>query len=189
MENKELSSVNHYTTPVFSTWNKVKRVLWQLTWAIFCKWTPPPFFLWRNFIIRFFGAKIGKKVNIYPTCKIWAPWLLTMEDSSCIGPGAEVYNPDGCFIGKWAIVSQDAYLCGATHDFNSENFTYIKKRIVIEDYVWICAKAVVLPGVKCQEGAVLGAAAVASKDLESWSVYAGSPAKFIKKRTNFITKE
>lgn len=180
-----MQSVNHYVVPVFSRTNKIKRLIWQTVWFLCCRWTPTPFYFWRTFIIRLFGGKIGNKVHIYPSCKIWAPWLLEMEDSSCLGPGAEVYNPDGCFIGKSSIVSQDSYLCGATHDFNSENFTYIKKSIVIEAYVWICAKAIVLPGVRCCEGSVLGAAAIASKNLDSWSVYAGNPAEFIKKRNNF----
>jgi putative colanic acid biosynthesis acetyltransferase WcaF len=188
MTDQDYPISNHYVVSVFSRGNKVKRLLWQMVWTVCCRWTPAPFYFWRNFIIRLFGGIIGNHVHIYPTCKIWAPWLLVMEDFSCIGPGVAVYNPGGCTIGRYAIVSQDAYLCGATHDFNNENFTYIKKEIVIEEYAWICAKATVLPGVRCGEGAVLGAAAVASKNLEPWSVYAGNPAKFIKTRNNFKNK-
>ncbi|MFV5698728.1 putative colanic acid biosynthesis acetyltransferase [Flavobacterium sp. ZT3R17] len=176
---------NHYVIPVFSKVNKLKRLLWQIVWTLFCRWTPAPFYFWRTFIVRIFGGIIGKHVHIYPSCKIWAPWLLIMDDFSCLGPGVEVYNPGGCTIGQYAIVSQNAYLCGATHDFDNENFTYVKKKIVIEAHAWICAKAFVLPGVCCGEGAVLGAGAVSSKDLEPWSVYAGNPAKFVKPRNNF----
>ena len=181
-----IEPTDHYTTPVFSTANKIKRLCWQITWVLCCSWTPAPLYFWRNFIVRLFGGKIGAHVHIYSSCKIWAPWLLIMDDYSCIGPGAEVYNPGGCTIGHHAILSQDAYLCGATHDFNDENFTYIKKQIVIEAYAWVCAKAVVLPGVRCAEGSVLGAASITSKDLQAWSVYAGNPARLIKPRTNFI---
>jgi putative colanic acid biosynthesis acetyltransferase WcaF len=42
-----------------------------------------------------------------------------------------VYNPGGCTIGK-QVLFQDAHLCGATHDFNSENFTYNKKKLPLE---------------------------------------------------------
>ena len=185
METKDSTAINHYVVPVFSKANKIKRLVWQIVWALLCSWTPAPFYFWRISIVRLFGGKIGKGVHLYPSCKIWAPWLLEMKDNSCLGPGVEVYNPGGCFIGEQAIISQDAYLCGATHDFNSVNFTYIKKKITVGDYVWICAKAVVLPGVICEDGAVLGAAAVATKHLEPWSVYAGNPAQFIKKRTQF----
>ena len=177
---------NHYTIPVFSTANKLKRLCWNITWIITCSWTPTPAYFWRNFIVRLFGGKIGQQVHIYPSCKIWAPWLLQMEDNSCIGPGAELYNPAGCSIGHHAIISQDAYLCGATHDYNSPNFTYQKKEIIIGAYAWICAKAIVLPGIHCAEGIVLGAGAIATRNLEPWSVYAGNPAIFIKHRDKFI---
>lgn len=188
MKDQDFSIINHYVTPVFSRGNKIKRLLWQMVWTLFCSWTPAPVYFWRTFIIRLFGGTVGKGVHIYPTCKIWAPWLLVMDDFSCLGPDVEVYNPDGCTIGRHAIISQDAYLCGATHDFNSENFTYIKREIIIGAYAWICAKAIVLPGVRCGEGSVLGAAAISSKDLEPWSVYAGNPAKFVKPRNNFKNK-
>jgi putative colanic acid biosynthesis acetyltransferase WcaF len=49
-------------------------------------------------------------------------------------------------------------------------------------YSWIWARACVGPGVNVGEGAVLGLASVASRDLEAWAVYAGSPAVRIKER-------
>jgi putative colanic acid biosynthesis acetyltransferase WcaF len=102
-----------------------------------------------------------------------------------IGPGVEIYNPDLVYLGHHTILSQDSYLCGATHDYNTINFTYLSKKIRTHPYTWICAKAVVLPGVVCGEGSVLGASSVSGKDLLPWSVYSGNPAICIKKRTNF----
>ncbi|WP_211225010.1 putative colanic acid biosynthesis acetyltransferase [Spirosoma spitsbergense] len=110
------------------------------------------------------------------------------EDVVTIGPEVEIYNPGGVYLGHHAILSQGAYLCGATHDYNTIEFTYIKKRIVIEAYSWICAKAVVLPGAHCREGSVLGAAAVTSTSLAAWTVYAGNPAVRVKERINFLDK-
>jgi putative colanic acid biosynthesis acetyltransferase WcaF len=101
-----------------------------------------------------------------------------------IGPGVEIYNPGEVELGHHTIVSQDAYLCGATHDYNSPDFTYLKKQIRTEPYTWICARAIVLPGVKCGEGSVLGAGSVRSEDMEAWMVYAGNPAILIKPRKN-----
>ena len=132
-------------------------------------------------------AKIGQQNFVYPSCKIWAPWLLVTSDVVTIGPGVEIYNPGGAEIGHHAILSQDAYLCGATHDYNQFAFTYLKKPIIIEPYVWICAKAVVLPGAICMEGSVLGAASVVAKNMEPWMVYAGNPAKPVKERVNSYT--
>jgi putative colanic acid biosynthesis acetyltransferase WcaF len=108
--------------------------------------------------------------------------MLETEDVVTIGPGVELYNPAGLYLGHHSILSQDAYLCGATHDYNTLEFTYVKKPIIIAPYVWICAKAVVLAGVSCSEGCVLGAASVTSRDLKAWTVYAGNPALPIKER-------
>ena len=175
-----------YTLPIFSNSNKLGRLIWNITWNLLCRWTPAPFHAWRIFILRLFKAKIGRTNFIYPNCKIWAPWLLITEDVVTIGPGVEIYNPEGVTLGHHSILSQDAYLCGATHDYNTINFTYIKKAITIEAYVWISAKAIVLPGVTCEEGSVLGAASITSKNLKAWTVYAGNPAKALKERTKFI---
>jgi putative colanic acid biosynthesis acetyltransferase WcaF len=92
-------------------------------------------------------------------------------------------------MGHHAIISQNAFICGATHDYNSEAFTYIKKEIVLEPYVWIGARAIVLPGVHCKEGSVLGAATVTSRDLDPWTVYAGNPARAVKARNNFSIQQ
>ncbi|TDQ09996.1 LbetaH domain-containing protein [Pedobacter metabolipauper] len=185
MTDPELEVKNAYVQPVFTTGDKIKRLIWQITWLVLCRYTPAPLYFWRNFILRLFGARLGKKNHIYPSCKIWAPWLLETDDHAAIGPGAEVYNPGGVYLGKHAILSQDSYLCGATHDYDSANFTYIKREIRVEAYAWICAKAIVLPGIHCKTGSVLAAGAVLSKNMEEWTIYGGNPAVKLKIRVNF----
>ena len=180
------NSSDAYVHPQFSLANKVRRVCWMLTWLLLCRWTPAPLHFWRVFVLRMFGGQIGKSNFIYPSCKIWAPWLLTTGDVVTIGPGVEIYNPGGVYLAHHVILSQDSYLCGATHDYNSINFTYVKRKIVIEPYSWICAKAVVLPGVTCKTGSILGASSVTSKDLDEWSVNAGNPAVKVKNRERFF---
>ena len=186
MISKATCYTDPYLKPNFSFGNKIRRFTWLLSWQIMCRWSPTPFHGWRSFVLRIFGAKIGKKNFIYPNCKIWAPWLLRTEDIITIGPGVEIYNPGRVHLGHHSILSQNAYICGATHDYNSVGFTYLIKEIIIEPYVWICARAIVLPGVHCKQGCVLGSGAVASKDLDEWSVYVGNPAKKIKDRSNFL---
>jgi putative colanic acid biosynthesis acetyltransferase WcaF len=186
MLSHDINSSDAYKRPVFSSYNKVKRLAWQIVWFLLCRWTPAPLHKWRVTIIRLFGGKIGNSNFIYSSCSIWAPWLLVTEDVVTIGPGVEIYNPEGVYLGHHSILSQDSYLCGATHDYNTVDFTYIKRKIVLEPYVWICAKAVVLPGIVCREGSVLAATATAVKDLEPWTVYGGNPAKKLKERSNFL---
>ncbi|SHF73309.1 putative colanic acid biosynthesis acetyltransferase WcaF [Flavisolibacter ginsengisoli DSM 18119] len=180
------NSPDAYMRPVFPIIDKLRRYSWSLVWLILCRWTPNPMHSWRICILKIFGAKIGGHNFIYPSCKIWAPWLLETEAVVTIGPGVEIYNPGGIKLAHHTIISQDAYLCGATHDYNSIDFTYLKKPIILEAYSWICAKAIVLPGVLCKEGSVLGAGAVASKDLDPWTVYTGNPAFPVKQRKNIL---
>lgn len=185
LKSQQQAEQDHYIISPFNIGNKILRLFWTISWILLCRWTPKPLHSWRALILSIFGAKLGKRTHIYPSCKIWAPWLLEADDHAAIGPGVEVYNPGGIKLGVHSIISQDAYICGATHDFNSENFTYLKKKIIIEDYAWICARAIVLPNVTCKEGSVLGAGAVVSKDMEQWTIYAGNPAKAVKKRKKF----
>ena len=182
----KLNSSDAYTQPSFSGRDKLRRLIWQITWTLLCRWTPKPLHSWRILVLRLFGAKIGRDNFIYPNCIIWAPWLLESEAVVTIGPQVEVYNPGGAYLGHHTILSQGAFLCGATHDYNSPDFTYIKRKIVLEPYVWICAKATVLPGVKCSEGSILGAMSVTSSTLNAWTVYVGNPAKPVKQRHNFL---
>lgn len=183
------SSPDPYLRPSFSIRNKLRRLLWGISWRLLCQWTPNPMHAWRIWVLRQFGAKIGQTNFIYPTCKIWAPWLLETEDVVTIGSGVEIYNPGGVYLGHHAILSQDAYLCGATHNYNSAEFTYLKSKITVGPYAWVCARAIVLPGVHCREGSVLGAAALTSKSLDPWTVYGGNPARALKERHNFTRKE
>jgi putative colanic acid biosynthesis acetyltransferase WcaF len=99
-----------------------------------------------------------------------------------IADEAIIYNPSRIRLGSHAIVSQQAYLCSATHDYEDPRFPLISFPISIGSYAWICARATVQPGVSVGDGAVLGLGAIATKDLEPWTVYAGIPARKVKLR-------
>ena len=171
--------------PMSSLRSKIGRAIWQTVWICLCRWTPAPLHAWRIIVIRCFGGKIGPCNFIYPSARIWAPWLLETESLATIGRGVELYNVGGVFIGERAIISERAFICGATHDYNSVEFTIVPRRIVIKKKAWICAQSTVLPGVTCGEGAVLGAASLATRDLEDWSVYGGVPAKMLRERKRY----
>ena len=177
-----------YAVPAFSVANRIARSLWAVCYLTLFRLSPKPLFAWRRFLLRFFGAKIGKGVAIYPFAKIWAPWNLVCEDMVAIANGAEIYNPSPIYLGSHSIISQDAFLCGASHDYNNTAFSLYSKPIQIGAYAWVCARACVMPGVTVCEGAVLGLAAIATTDLHAWTVYAGSPAKALKQRKNSILK-
>jgi len=85
-------------------------------------------------------------------------------------------------LGSHAILSQDAFVCGATHDYDSPAFPLLAYAMDFGAYSWVCARASVAPGVNLGEGAVLGLGSVATRDLEPWGIYAGVPAVKVKER-------
>jgi putative colanic acid biosynthesis acetyltransferase WcaF len=174
-----------YLVPAFSLRNKFSRLTWGIVYASLFRLSPRPFHGWRRFLLRAFGAHIGAAVHVYPTAQIWAPWNLSCDDQATIGPDAIIYNPKALFIGSHAIVSQMAYICGATHDYETPAFPLIAFPMTLGAYSWVCARAAVQPGVNVGEGAVLALGSVASRDLEPWTVYGGIPARRIKSRTMF----
>lgn len=173
-----------YKQPAFSLGNRVARALWAIVSAILFRPSPRLFYGWRHFLLRVFGAQIGKGCRIYPKAEIWAPWNLVCEDVVAIADGAIIYNPSLVRLGSHSIVSQQAYLCGATHDFDDPAFPLVSAPISLGAYSWVCARATVQLGVSLGEGAVLGLGGVATKNLEPWCVYGGVPAKKIKDRSH-----
>ena len=172
-----------YLRPAFSSGDRLYRLLWQLVWAIFYLPSPRPLHAWRAFLLKLFGAKMGANCHFYPSSKVWSPRMLLCADQVTLGSGAEIYNPSLIALDSHAIVSQSAYICGATHDYNDPAFPLYSLPMKLGAYSWICARASVSPGVNVGEGAVLGLGSVATRDLEPWGVYAGVPAQKIKERT------
>ncbi len=157
------------------------RALWMAGQWLF-RFSPRPCFGWRSWLLRRFGARVGHHVHIYNSATIYFPWNLCVEEWSSIGEGALIYNLGPVTIGKSVTISHRAHLCAGTHDYRKPDMPLLKVPIEIQDQAWICADAFVGPGVVIGEGAVVGARAVVMHDVESWTVVAGNPAQFIKKR-------
>jgi len=159
----------------------VRRVLWMLVQPLF-RFSPRPCFGWRRFLLRFFGAKIGRSVHVYPSVTIYCPWNLEAGDESAIGELAFIYNLGRVTLGPRVTISHRAHLCAGTHDHNKPDFPLLRPPIVIGSEAWICADAFVGPGVTIGDGAIVGARAVAMKDVKPWSIVVGNPARESKSR-------
>lgn len=163
--------------------SKFKRLLWEIVWGVFAKHTPRWCFnSWRCFLLRMFGANIGKRCRVYGGTQIWLPQNLWMGDDCWLDNDVKIYNVDKIVLGSNCVVSAGAFLCTASHDISSTMFELVTKPIEIKDSAWCSSNALVLPGVTIGEGAVVGAGAVVTKDVEPCTVVAGNPAKVIKKR-------
>ena len=172
-----------YTRPAFPLGNRARRAVWNLVWLLLYRPSPRPLHRWRALLLRLFGARLGPHCHFYPGSRVWAPWNLHCEDHVAAGDGAEIYNPSLIELRSHVILSQNSYLCGATHDYNDPAFPLLAYRMCVERYAWICARAAVAPGVHVGEGAVLGLGAVATRDLQPWTVYSGNPAQPQRERT------
>ena len=175
-----------YLRPAFSLTNRLQRLVWGIVWLLLYRTSPRPFHAWRSMLLRLFGAKMGPNCHFYPASRVYSPWNLVCDDQVTAGDGAEIYNPSPIKLGSHAILSQGCYVCGATHDFDDPAFPLLSYAMEIGPYAWICARACVGPGVKVGEGAVLGLASVATRSLEPWTVYGGSPAVRIRERKRTV---
>jgi len=177
-----VESQNPFYTSPHSLKARVLRVLWQVVWAVLFVSSPRPFHGWRQFLLRVFGARIGKGNHFYPTCRIPEPWKIVVGNYSCVGPGALLYASGGITIGSYVTVSQYAHICTSSHDYDDPAMRQTFAPVIISDRAWICADAFVGPGVTIHRGAVVGARAVVTKEVEAWTVMAGNPARQIGNR-------
>lgn len=162
--------------------NKCLRLLWGAAWLALFR--PSPAFLlgWRRFLLRLFGAGVGRGAKVMPSVRIWAPWNLTLGEEATLGHAVDCYCVAPIAVGAHATVSQYAYLCAATHDDADPHMRLIAAPIVIADQAWVCADVFVGPGVTVGQGAVLGARSSAFSDVAPWKVYVGTPARPLRDR-------
>jgi putative colanic acid biosynthesis acetyltransferase WcaF len=170
--------------PSFSLSDRIFRAVWALAWLLLARWTPPPLRAWRRFLLRLFGARMGKGSDVRGGATVWSPRNLMMNDYASIGDGAHCYNMAPIELGRFVVISQRAHLCAGTHRIDEPTMQLFAKPIRIGDHAWVAAEAFVGPGVAIGDGAVLGARGVAARDLDPWSVYVGNPARKIRTRPN-----
>jgi putative colanic acid biosynthesis acetyltransferase WcaF len=160
---------------------KLLRVAWAAAWPAFA-WSPRLCWKWRNFLLRLFGARIGRGVQIDPAVRIFAPWQLAVGDWTAIGWGVALYNLGPMTIGSRVTISQGAHLCGGTHDYTDPTMPLRRMAIEVEDEAWVCADAFIGPGVTVGRRAVVGARAVAIRNVPAAMIVAGNPAVVVKPR-------
>jgi len=134
-------------------------------------------------VLRWFGAKIGTAVMIKPGVNIKYPWLLTIGDYVWVGEKVWIDNLSMVSIGNNVCLSQGAMLLTGNHDYRRPTFDLVTKPIWLADGVWIGAQSVVCPGITCQSHSVLAVGSMATRDMESYGIYQGNPAVWVRKRT------
>lgn len=169
------------TTP-FSLKEKILSRFWTMINFTLYRYSP---FMSRKFrvaLVRLFGGNISWSCSLNRLSVIEYPWNLTMGDLSSLGKNSWIYCLDKIDIGRNCCIGNDVYLLTGSHELNSSTFDMITNPITIEDGVWVSTRAIILPNVVIANHAVVAAGSVVTKDVESYSIVGGNPAKFIKKR-------
>jgi putative colanic acid biosynthesis acetyltransferase WcaF len=158
------------------------RILWYLINIIFFQSYLFPFYKFKIFLLKIFGAKIGTNLIIKPSVNIKYPWNLKIGNNVWIGENVWIDNLCEIFIGNNVCISQGAMLLTGNHNYKLVTFDLMVKSIRLEDGVWIGAKSIVCPNVVCQTHSVLSVGSVATKTLDPYSIYQGIPAIIVNKR-------
>ncbi len=172
----------------FRAWNldrgagRLKEALWLIVRSVVFLHMPFPLYAFRRWLLRRFGAQVGRGVIIKPGVRITFPWKLVIGDNAWLGEECWILNLDHVTIGADVCISQRAMVCTGSHDWRSPGFDLILKPLTLESGSWIAAGAFVGPGVTVGTHAVLTANSVATKDLEPYSIYQGNPAERVRAR-------
>lgn len=156
--------------------------LWLLISVLFVRNPLNLFSSFKVMLLRIFGAKIGKGVVIKQGVNIKYPWRLKIGDHVWLGENVWIDNLVMVEIGSHTCVSQGAMLLTGNHNYKLSTFDLIVGSIIIEDGVWIGARAIVCPGVICKSHAILMVGSVANSNLEERMIYQGNPATVKKER-------
>ena len=157
------------------------RSVWELTQPIL-RLIPRQFWGLRRWLLRLFGARVGREVRIHRTVRIAIPWNLVIEDEVAIGDGVQIYNLGLVSIGAQATISQGAHLCAGTHDHRRPDLPLVKCTIAIGRAAWVCADVFIGPNVKVGDFAILGARTVVVRDVPPGLVVVGNPARIVGRR-------
>lgn len=136
----------------------------------------------RTILLRMAGAGIGPHVSIFASVDIRNPHGLVIGQGCSIGPKVLLDARKGITIGRNVTIAYDSIIWSLHHEMNSSDFHTKGAETVIEDYAWICSRAVILPGVRIGRGAVVATGAVVCKDVQPFTVVGGVPAKVIGER-------
>jgi len=156
--------------------------LWWLVQSTLFGLSPQFMYGWRRWLLRLFGAEIGRKVLLRPTVRVTYPWKINIGDYSWIGDDVVLYSLGEIEIGNNVVISQKSYICTASHDYRKLTFDIFARKTTIEDQVWLAADVYVSPGITIGRGTLVGARSSVFSDQPEGMICLGSPAKPVKPR-------
>lgn len=156
--------------------------LWWIVQGTLFAWSPQFLYNWRRFLLRLFGAQIGKNVLVRPSVKITYPWKLKIGDYSWIGDDSVLYSLGHIEIGEHTALAQSVYICTGNHDYSKLEFDILAQPVKIGSQVWLTTDVFVGPGVTIGDGTIVGTRSTVLNDLPGGKICFGSPALPVKDR-------
>ncbi|SEQ51593.1 putative colanic acid biosynthesis acetyltransferase [Neolewinella agarilytica] len=156
--------------------------LWWIVQGTLFALSPQFLYGYRRWLLRLFGAKVGKGAIIRPTVRFQFPWKVTLGENAWIGDDVILYSLGPISVGDNAVVSQRSYLCTGSHDPGLPEFPIWQQPIIIESECWIATDVYVGPGVTIGQGTIVGARSSVFKSLPPMKVCVGSPARPVRDR-------
>jgi maltose O-acetyltransferase len=141
-----------------------------------------PLHSYRKAIYGLAGIKIGKNSTIHTGARFYQPKNISIGEGTIVGDHATLDGRDKLTIGNHVDIASQVMVFNSQHDIHSADFGPISAPVVIQDYVFIGPRAIILPGVTLGKGAVVAAGAVVTKDVAPKAIVAGVPAKEIGER-------
>lgn len=156
--------------------------LWWIVQSVLFKNSPQFLYGFRNFLLRLFGAKIGKNTIIRPSVKVTYPWKVSIGEYCQIGDDVVLYSLGEIEIGNHTVISQKSYICAGSHNYKKSTFNIFAKKITIKDQCWLATDVFVAPGVTIESGTVVGSRSSVYQNLPANKICIGTPAKVIRER-------
>jgi putative colanic acid biosynthesis acetyltransferase WcaF len=142
-----------------------------------------PSHYFRRFMYRrIFRMRLGRASIIHWRTHFFAPSGIQIGDYCNIGHHAFLDGRRGITIGNCVATGSEIMIYTLQHDIDSPDFDVVGGPVVIEDYVYIGPRAIILPNVHIGRGAVVAAGAVVTQDIPAYAVVGGTPARFIRER-------
>ncbi len=136
----------------------------------------------RRFFYRLGGVKIGKGSTIHMYTRFYQPKNISIGNDTIIGEFAVLDGRDKLEIGNHVAIASQVMIYNSEHNINDNHFSPKNEAVIIDDYVFIGPRVIILPGVKIGKGAIVAAGAVITKDIPPSAIVAGVPAKTIGER-------
>jgi len=141
-----------------------------------------PSHTFRNFCYRLAGIKIGRGSTIHMWARFFQPKNISIGEDTIIGDHCFLDGRASLRIGNHTAIASQVLIYNSEHDIHSEDFRPIEQSVEIGDYCFIGARAIILPGVKIGNGAVVASGAVVTENVAAMTVAGGIPAKKIGER-------